>query len=508
MAIVRPALRRGRGAAGGLTPGGVQESDEIYLLSGAGDNVKIRDALMDIKVLREVDADGLEQWTPVMKAGFPLPAAEAAKVLAALGLPVPTPSRASYTLDEFLAQFAAPGARGPRGEGPQAARALHGRRLHGRALRGGGERQAHPHPRGRVGGRGGGDAGGARPRPGRLHEHQLSARPGGPASTTSRSATPSIDAGTNSIKFHIGERAAGGTWRTVVDRAEVTRLGEGLAQQGAIIDAALERTAAAIAGMVDEAKRHGVRAIAAVGTAGLRIASNGSRGRRRDPGAHRRAHRGDLGRRGGQAGLRGRQGRARARPRARWSSSTPAAAARSSPSGTTPSVDERFSVDVGAVRYTERFGLDGAVSPEVLREAMAAIAADLARIDGRPAPDALVAMGGAVTNITAVRHGLATYDPAVVQGSVLDRAEIDRQIELYRSRDADARRAIVGLQPKRAEVILAGACIVRTVMEKLGKAELHGQRPRPAPRRAGRAVRKPEGGAAPGERRCRRCRTS
>ena len=26
----------------------------------------------------------------------------------------------------------------------------------------------------------------------------------------------------------------------------------------------------------------------------------------------------------------------------------------------------------------------------------------------------------------------------------------------------------MGLQPKRAEVILAGACIVRTVMDKLG----------------------------------------
>ena len=78
-------------------------------------------------------------------------------------------------------------------------------------------------------------------------------------------------------------------------------------------------------------------------------------------------------------------------------------------------------------------------------------------------------MGGAVTNLTAVMHGLATYDPAVVQGSVLDRAEIDRQIELYRARDAEARRAIVGLQPKRAEVILAGACIVRTVMDLLGK---------------------------------------
>ncbi len=135
-------------------------------------------------------------------------------------------------------------------------------------------------------------------------------------------------------------------------------------------------------------------------------------------------------------------------------------------------VEERFSVDVGAVRYAERFGLDGEVSPEVLQGARDAIAADLSSLDGRPPPDALVGMGGAITNITAVKHGLATYDPDVVQGTVLDRAELDRQIELYRSRDAEARREIVGLQPKRAEVILAGACIVRTVMDKLGQDSL------------------------------------
>ena len=67
-----------------LTPSGVQESDEVYLLSGAGGNVKIRAALMDIKVLREVNADGLEQWTPVMKAGFPIGATDAARVFEAL----------------------------------------------------------------------------------------------------------------------------------------------------------------------------------------------------------------------------------------------------------------------------------------------------------------------------------------------------------------------------------------------------------------------------------------
>lgn len=49
---------------------------------------------------------------------------------------------------------------------------------------------------------------------------------------------------------------------------------------------------------------------------------------------------------------------------------------------------------------------------------------------------------------------------------------MDRQIELYRSYSTEERRQIVGLQAKRAEVILAGACIVRTVMRKLRKDEL------------------------------------
>jgi DNA-binding CsgD family transcriptional regulator len=50
-----------------LIPGSIGESDEVYLLSAAGSNVKVRDGLMDIKFLREVDGDGLERWEPVMK---------------------------------------------------------------------------------------------------------------------------------------------------------------------------------------------------------------------------------------------------------------------------------------------------------------------------------------------------------------------------------------------------------------------------------------------------------
>ncbi len=130
--------------------------------------------------------------------------------------------------------------------------------------------------------------------------------------------------------------------------------------------------------------------------------------------------------------------------------------------------EEQFSVDVGAVRVTERYGLDGVVSAETLDAALAGIAADLGRLRGRDRPDAIVAIGGTSTNLAAVKHGLANYDPAVVHGTVLDLAEVDRQIELYRQRTADERREIAGLQPARAEVILAGACIVRTILTLTG----------------------------------------
>ena len=84
-----------------------------------------------------------------------------------------------------------------------------------------------------------------------------------------------IDAGTNSTKFHLAELDPdSGDWRTVVDRAVVTRLGEGLEATGEIGAEPLHRTVQAIGEMVDEARSHDVRAHALVGTAGVRISSN------------------------------------------------------------------------------------------------------------------------------------------------------------------------------------------------------------------------------------------
>src|SRR5690242_7636983 len=92
-----------------LRPGAVQESDELYFLGGLGANVKVRDDLMDVKVLQEVDADGLERWEPVLKKSFPLPAADAARVFASLHLAAPQLVRDAYTLAQFVGELAMPG---------------------------------------------------------------------------------------------------------------------------------------------------------------------------------------------------------------------------------------------------------------------------------------------------------------------------------------------------------------------------------------------------------------
>jgi Exopolyphosphatase len=55
-----------------------------------------------------------------------------------------------------------------------------------------------------------------------------------------------IDVGTNSVKLHVGERRAGDAWRTIVDRAEVTRLGEGLDETGELQPEPIRRTADAV----------------------------------------------------------------------------------------------------------------------------------------------------------------------------------------------------------------------------------------------------------------------
>jgi exopolyphosphatase / guanosine-5'-triphosphate,3'-diphosphate pyrophosphatase len=92
-----------------LEPERVQESDETYLLSRRSDaSVKVRDGLMDVKRLQEVNEDGLEQWRPVMKAEYPLAKDGLLEVLEALAVEPPELVRDEYTLEQLVAEVIEP----------------------------------------------------------------------------------------------------------------------------------------------------------------------------------------------------------------------------------------------------------------------------------------------------------------------------------------------------------------------------------------------------------------
>jgi len=49
---------------------------------------------------------------------------------------------------------------------------------------------------------------------------------------------------------------------------------------------------------------------------------------------------------------------------------------------------------------------------------------------------------------------------------------VEEQLAAYAKRTIEERRHLPGLQPKRADVILSGACILKVIMERLGASQL------------------------------------
>ncbi len=86
-----------------------RQSEEIYLLNLRGaHNAKIRGGAFDIKQLREVNAAGLELWSPAFKGEFPLSRGQLQQAFAAWALPAPDFARDIYSLDQFLGEVALP----------------------------------------------------------------------------------------------------------------------------------------------------------------------------------------------------------------------------------------------------------------------------------------------------------------------------------------------------------------------------------------------------------------
>jgi exopolyphosphatase / guanosine-5'-triphosphate,3'-diphosphate pyrophosphatase len=71
-----------------------------------------------------------------------------------------------------------------------------------------------------------------------------------------------------------------------------------------------------------------------------------------------------------------------------------------------------------------------------------------------------------VTSLAALDLGLVDYDPELVHGHVLSTAAVEEQLERLTSLPLEQRRALPGLEPERAPVIVAGAAILRAVLRR------------------------------------------
>lgn len=280
-----------------------------------------------------------------------------------------------------------------------------------------------------------------------------------------------IDIGSNSIKFYVGELGADGTVHTVIDTNDVTRMGEGLGRTGVISPKVMERNALSVArfkAMSDEA---GADETVAVGTMALRSASNSAEFVdmvRRLCGIEVKIIPGEeearLSYLAAVTGLKLKDGEAVVFDTGGGSTEFIF--------GIGSEIKKRFSINVGAVRVTESYLGQNRATKEDVEAARAEINREFAEggVDGHPVQ--VVGIGGTVTNMGAVKHRMAAYDPDIIQGSILTAEDIKAQILEYSALTIDERRSIPGLNPKRADVILGGACIVDVILERLGAKEL------------------------------------
>ncbi len=121
---------------------------------------------------------------------------------------------------------------------------------------------------------------------------------------------------------------------------------------------------------------------------------------------------------------------------------------------------------VGVVRLTERFVQSDPISKKDFRALEQAVAATFAELDWLK-PDVgptMAGLGGTVRNLARIDQKLRNYPLDRLHGYIFTREALDDIVELLRRSTLRERESLPGLNRERADVILAGAMILRQLM--------------------------------------------
>jgi exopolyphosphatase/guanosine-5'-triphosphate,3'-diphosphate pyrophosphatase len=276
-----------------------------------------------------------------------------------------------------------------------------------------------------------------------------------------------VDIGTNTILCLIAELKRDGTFDVLDDLAEITRLGQGVHQTRTINPEGEERSFKVLERYLERCKGLNVEEIIAVGTSALRDARNSAAVCARfkeQLGLDVRVISGD------EEAVYSFLAVQRGLPLKQQELLVVDVGGGSTEfiRGNEAGVSQAVSINIGSVRLTEQFLHSDPVQEEECEKMMAAVERALAQLPRPWLKDGsiltLIGIAGTCTTLAAVEKKLTNYSHGEVHGGLLTLDEVRRQIELFQSKPIEERNAIPGLEPKRADVILAGACLIEKIM--------------------------------------------
>ena len=267
-----------------------------------------------------------------------------------------------------------------------------------------------------------------------------------------------VDLGTNSTRLLVAE-VDDGHVEEVARHTQITRLGEGVDERRKLLPLPIARVRNVLADYRRELEELGAERVLAIGTSAIRDAENGEAFLGEVEWSYGFATRLLSG--SDEAQLT-RRGVANGRELGDDTLVLDVGG------GSTELITsrERRSLDVGSVRLTERHIHSDPPTDEELEAAARAVRDELPSLE----PDGAIGVAGTITTLAALELG--GYDPQRVHGYRLSREGVGAQLDRLASLPLAQRRELAGLEPERAPVIVAGAVIVREVLDRYGLAGL------------------------------------
>jgi len=267
-----------------------------------------------------------------------------------------------------------------------------------------------------------------------------------------------LDVGSNTVHLLVATLEPGG----LTDRlhaVEMVNLGREVAARGHLGEELVSRTAELVAAMVEFAREEQVEAIGIVATEAIRIAPDSA------------SLVGAVHRLSGE-NLRILPGEAEARlsylgaTAFRVQSDLPATVTDIGGGSTELTIGRgreirsQQSLQIGAVRITETYLKSDPPTPEQMRQAAVAVADALNSLAEGSEKLRLIGIGGTATNVSSV----ALHGSSNIHGAIIFDYSVSRVLDQFVEASLPERRRIPGLEPKRADVIVAGTLILKLLL--------------------------------------------